>query len=648
VADAEIPDGRQARSAALRTALAGRRVLVVLDNAVDAGQVRPLLPGEPECLAIVTSRRRLVDLVDAHPMSLEVLTPADAAALFADAAATSSRPIAPDRAVAEIVEACGRLPLAVRIAASRLRNRPAWTPADLLSRLSRTDRTLEALNADSRGVAAAFSLSYDELDAEHRRLFGLLAAGPGPEFDAEAAATLADRPLHAAEKMVENLVDGHLLMTDAPGRYHFHDLLRQYAVTVADQVDAQARADALTRLLNAYAVTTRAAVGLLDPHLTAWPRLVEPGHVAGWSVDDRPQAVSWFAAEQANLTLAVEECLERQLDGYAAELCAALSCYLEFHGHGEDRVAVERNGLAAARRMRRVDLEAYFSNRLGLSQLRLGRFSEAIDWLEAALRLWSDVGDPRGTAATLNNLGNLHASRGDYLASIDAYERVVETATSAGLKELEAQGRYNLSWPLLWLDRLDEARACLDGASAAFRELGHEREEARVLFHLGLVAWRGGDFAEALRLHERVLAQCRDYGEPDGTAWSHAVIADDLRGLGRGAEALDHCQLALDTLDGLNQPALEARILHRLGAVQQTLDDRDSALESHHAAAGIAARLGARHLLAEAERGVAEALRAAGDESGARRYLERALDYFAAAGLSEADEVRRELAVDDR
>ncbi|ONI81440.1 hypothetical protein ALI144C_19075 [Actinosynnema sp. ALI-1.44] len=251
VPDVDIPSGLDARAARWRSELADRAVLLVLDDAAGVAQIRPLMPGGPRCLTLITSRRQLPGLDGARVLSLDVLPHADAVTLFTRIAANHRR--AAPEAVAEVIRLCGHLPLAVRNTAARLRTRPTWTVAHLLERLRPQGRRLVELAAGDRCVSAAFALSYNNLTPPVQRLFRLLGLYPGREFDACVAAALADVDLADARRSLEALLDVHLLQQTSLDRYHFHDLLRAYAAHLTDTQDTEAvRNTAQTRLLDHY------------------------------------------------------------------------------------------------------------------------------------------------------------------------------------------------------------------------------------------------------------------------------------------------------------------------------------------------------------------------------------------------------------
>lgn len=270
VSGAQIPEHLEDRAALYRSRLADRRVLVVLDNAASEEQVAPLVPGTPGCLVLVTSRRRLTGLDRTRTVSLDVLPGPDAIALFRRIAGEQRLAGAAPDAVAEVVELCGRLPLAIRIAAARLRSRPAWTVHHLAEGLVDHQHRLTALGAGHRSVTAALDLSFRQLDPELQRVYRLLGLHPGTDFDPDAAAALVGAPPAPTRRLVDDLLEANLLQELVPGRYRFHDLVRAHAGAIATRDDSGAEAaQGLTRLLDHYRDTAETALDVAYPTVPA-------------------------------------------------------------------------------------------------------------------------------------------------------------------------------------------------------------------------------------------------------------------------------------------------------------------------------------------------------------------------------------------
>ncbi|MFE7589757.1 helix-turn-helix domain-containing protein [Kitasatospora sp. NPDC057512] len=340
VPEAAIPDDPDHRAALWRSTLAGRRVLVLLDNAADAAQVRALLPGAPGCLVLITSRRRMPQLPGVVPLSLDVPSTEQAAALFA---AISGVGADGTDAVAEIVSLCGRLPLAVRAASTRLAHRSPWTPAYLAARMRAEDR----MPAESRAfvdqaVAAALATSTARLDDARRRMLRLLGCHPGADFGPRAAGALADIPPAAADRALESLVDCHLLLSTTPGRYAFHPLVRRHARQLSHTEDTpEARRAALNRLLEHQLHTAAAAVRLITPHDRGIPP-VRPASTAPADLPDEAAAVAWMTLELPNLLAGALGAAAGELSEPASTLSRALRRWLDANIPGAAETARPR------------------------------------------------------------------------------------------------------------------------------------------------------------------------------------------------------------------------------------------------------------------------------------------------------------------
>ena len=448
-----IPDGLDERSARWRAELAGRRMLVVLDNAAAAAQVRPLLPGSPGCLVLITSRRRLGVLDGAAVLSLDVLPAADGLALFA-AVAGAERAAAEPVAAAEVVRLCGHLPLAIRIAATRLAHRPMWTVASLARRLrTRTDRLAELTVAD-RGVGPAFALSYAHLTPAQQRMFRLLGRHPGADFDAWSAAALAGTTVDGAESLLEALVDAHLLRPAGPGRYTFHDLLREYAGELA-----AAGPDHRDRLHDYYLAAAAAATDLISPGARRFqPTLAHPPARLP-PLSDVDSALSWLAAEHTTLvalTVATGDwqlaCVLRPFfehRGHFADwrntheralrstgcsplgttlLQFSLAALAMWTGQLVDGMAHLRQALAGNAGDRQLAASALTS--LGMLAHLLHRDAEAAGYLRRALAIEHD--NVRVTALGWNNLALTEGRLGQPDAALAHHRRALELARRDG------------------------------------------------------------------------------------------------------------------------------------------------------------------------------------------------------------------------
>ncbi|MEV6962561.1 NB-ARC domain-containing protein [Streptomyces sp. NPDC051207] len=404
IPDEGIPPRLDERAALYRTRLTGTRTLVVLDNAHSESQVVPLLPAAPGCLVLVTGRRRLIGLPDACHISLDVLPPAEAITLFTrrftHPSDTGRLARVPLERLAEVAELCGRLPLALRLAAARLQARPAWTVDDLAGRLAQRQERPEQPQDARRSVPAALDLSYRHLTAEQRRTYRLLGLHPGPDLDAHAAAALTDTPVAHTVRLLDDLVDCHLLTEPAPGRYRFHDLIRLHARTTAAAEDPEAdRRAAVHRLLDHYAHTASTAMDTLYPCDRARrPR----GPVAGTPVlvfRSPAEAETWLDAEVENLLAAAAHAATHGRPQHTRHQSATLHHHLRARGRYGDAVSLHRraadtddgppDGRDFARATGNAKAELFALIGTGHGHLVLGRHQAAARCFEKARHLWA-------------------------------------------------------------------------------------------------------------------------------------------------------------------------------------------------------------------------------------------------------------------
>ncbi|HEX7304107.1 AfsR/SARP family transcriptional regulator [Lentzea sp.] len=530
-----IPQDPDARAALWRAELATRSVLVVLDNAADAAQVRPLLPGTSRSLTLITSRRRLVDLDATQVVSLDVLPQEDAVALFTSVAGGDGE----ECSVHEVVALCGHLPLAIRIAAARLRARPAWTAGYLAERLRQAHSPLTELEAGDRSVAAAFALSYEHLDAPRRRVFRLLGIHPGPDFDAHATAALAAVGLAEAERLLESLVDDHLLLEPAPGRYRFHDLVRQHAhaVALADEPEP-VRRNALRRVVDYYLHTAHDGSRLLDRQHP--PIALEPADCAPRPLPDGAAAMAWFDANHGCVLAARRAAEDQGWDTVVWQLAWSLDNFHYRRGHLHDNIASWRVGLVAAERLGDLAVQARAHRRLGLVYAPLGRDAEALLHLRRSLALAEQVGDTVGLA-------------GAHLV---------------------------LALALTWRKDDRGVLAHLTEAMVLYRRTGTTRWEVRALSMMGASYTRLGQHARARHFCESALALCLRHHDVYGQADSLDSLGAIAGNTGDHAQALRHYAGALDLWRDLDNTYRQAGTLAALGDTHRDLGERDAAERS--------------------------------------------------------------------
>lgn len=585
-----VPARTEDRAARWRAELADRRVVVVLDNAADTDHVRALLPGpaaRSASLVIVTSRRRLLDLDGARALSLDPLPADDAVPLFTRI--VGARAEAEPEAVLDVLRLCGFLPLAVRIAAARLHHRKQWTVAYLAGRLRDQRRRLAELSTAERGVAAAFAMSYEQLDDGHRRAFRLLGLHPGHDIDAHAAAALTGTSADETESVLENLVDSHVLQAAEPGRYTFHDLLRAHArATAAAEEPAEERDAARARLLDHYRNTAACAVDAVFPHVrwhSAEQTRPDPAGASDGTPESAAEAAAWLDAERANLVAVVTHAAENGNAEYTKQLSAILRPYLDLerHAHYSDAFALHGRTLDACRRAGDRAGEAAALTNLGWAYWRHGRLAEAHEYSLLAVEACREAGDRHHEARAHNTLGRLLSLRRDPDAAFPHLRTALALTREAGNRVAEAHVLGSLGMMYAARDADGDRDAALDHyarALALHRELDNRAGQALLLDRFGVLLRRTGDPESAREHHELAYALNREMGNPGGEATSLNGLAEAARCLGDSTRAISAHEAALTLAREVGSPVEQARA-HRGLAVAHRAAGNPSAVREH-------------------------------------------------------------------
>lgn len=637
-----IPSGTDERVVLWRSELAGRRVLVVLDNAASTAQITPLLPGHGESLALITSRRRLTGLDGVRPESMQVLHETEAVALFArivgDRAAEE-----PD-AVVEVVRRCGRLPLAIRLAGARLAHRPRWRVADLLRRLG--EAALPELVAEDRTVLSAFALSYAHLPPQPQQLFRLLGLHPGERFTAPAVAALADLDLDDAEELLDGLVDVHLVEEPEPGRFRLHDLMREYAASLVAAEGAGYAARAVVRLLDfhlhAFAVTGFQAQ---RQSLINDLRLGEPLR------SDLAAAVTDHAAqmerERSNLLPFMAAGVAAGRPDYAWLLPRAAWRWLFTRGYMDDIVDSHVRALQVAQELGEDAAVAMTANSLAAAYSRIGRNNDARLTLELCVRLWEKLGDPAGANKARGNLAVVYESMGRLTDSLAVAQEALRVSRRIGdhtglarrhsvigylhgLLGRPAEALYHHRLELMVLidegptERLAVARTMLHVIGIKRRyKLASTAVLRRMAHGCGLV-FAAADFRVGIAEAESEMA---------------LLCQQD----GRWAEAVELHERAVRIAEGGGDRRFEAITLIDFGSTLLAAGDRGTAGETYARALAIAAAGRYPYEEARALAGIGSSLEFT-DPAGAADRLRQALAIFTRMGLPERHEVAARLA----
>jgi DNA-binding SARP family transcriptional activator/Tfp pilus assembly protein PilF len=555
----DVPPGQDERAARYRSLLSGRRMLVVLDNASHAEQVRPLLPGTPGCAVLVTSRDALAGLVardGAARLDLDLLPLAEAVALLTALIGEPAR--ADPHAAAELARQCARLPLALRVAAELAAARPQVPLTDLVADLASQQRGLDLLDAagDPRtAVRAVFSWSYQQLSAEAARMFRLAGMHPGPDITVPAAASLAAIAEAEARRLLRELARTHMTAEHLPGRYALHDLLRAYAGAQARDIDTEAeRHEAIARVLDHYLHTAARAGRLLNPAQEAVALApptpgAAPGHLA-----DHRQALAWFEAEHQVLLAAFTLAARSGFDSHAWQLPWATTPFLHARGHWPELAATLRMALAAAVRLGDGAAQALCGRLLAMACTGLGDHDQARGHFASSLTLFQSLGDGLGEAKVHQDLGVLAARQGRYADVLGHSEQALRLYRAIGDKASEAQALNNVGWCQGLIGDYQQARAFCRQALALCAEVGDRRVEGLVWDSLGYAEHHLGNLAEAAACYQRALSRAREAGDRVSEAEVLTHLGDTHQAAGELALAREAWQQALAILDDLQHP----------------------------------------------------------------------------------------------
>jgi tetratricopeptide (TPR) repeat protein/transcriptional regulator with XRE-family HTH domain len=596
---AQIPPGLEARAGRWRDHVAGKKILLLLDDAASHDQLRPLLPGSGGSLVLITSRRRLAAVEDAMVISLDALPPGDAAVLLARLAARPGL-AAGDAAVSELARLCGYLPLAIGMIASQLRHHPAWTAQSVAAGLATARDRLALMRAEDLSVAAAFDLSYADLSPDQQRLFCRLGLVPGPSFDAYAAAALGGTTLEEARRCLDELYDQNLVAEPAPGRYQLHDLLREHARTLAD-AGGPAESDAATGRLLDYYLHTALAAGTHIP--TTWNLDVDPPPTAQPSkcsppLDAPGQAAAWLEAERANLHAAVHAAAARPV--HATLIPAAMAGFLEVRGHWDQALALHQAALDAARRAGDRPGQARALMLQATMHIMTDDDPAAAAALRQALRLYRDLGDRAGQAAALCDLGMVHRGTGDCRSAASYDEQALDLFRDLGHRPGQAAALRELGNVQDMTGDYPAAVAYQRQALEIYRDLGHQYGQVEVLLHLGGIQRETGDYPAAAATFQQAQEVNRDLGSPYWRAWILVQFGVLQRLTGDYPAAAASHQQALDLFRDLGQPSGQGNAHNELGLVQQLTGDYPAAAANHQQALQLSRGYGFRPVQAEA------------------------------------------------
>ncbi len=643
VPTAQIPPGLEARAGRWRDQVAGRKILLLLDDAAGHEQVRPLLPGTAGSLVLVTSRRRLTALEDAAVITLDPLPPAEAATLLARLAARAGIGAA-DPAVTELTRLCGYLPLAIGMLASQLRHHPAWTAADLAAELAAAQDRLAVMRAENLSVAAAFGLSYQDLTPDSQRLFRRLGLVPGPSFDAYAAAALDGTSLATARGHLDELYDQHLITEPAPGRYQLHDLLREHARALA-AADDQAESDAATCwLLDYYQHTAARADALIARQARPAPAPAEGAVPAAVpALASREQALAWARAERASLLVCLNHATGTGQHARIIALTAGLAGLLRRDGHWAEAVTRHAAAIQAARHLGDRLGQAGALNDLGDVRRLIGDYPVAAQVLEGALGIYRDLGDRLGQANALSNLGATRRAMGDYPIAAMAEERALGIYRDLGDRLGQAFALRHLGYVRRLTGDYPAAAQALEQALGIYRDLGDRLGQATALSYLGEFRRLTGDYPAAAQVLEQALGIYRDLGDRLGQAGALIRLGAVRRLTGDYPAAAQVVEQGLGIMRDLGDRGGEVEGLNERGTLHRVSGDLAQAEGCHHQALELARAFASSWDEAYALAGLGRCALAAGHAAQAGVLMRQALEIFQRIGAAEAPDLLAEV-----
>lgn len=603
-------EGVEQLSACWRSELARRKAVVVLDNVANADHVRPLLPGAGSSVVLITSRNRLLGLDEVPPVSLEILTAEESADLLARASGSDGRLAKEPEAMAEVLRLCGHLPLALRLAAARLRHRPGWTVGLLVERLVEGASEFDT----------AFAMSVKQLDRTQRRFFRMLGLLPGSSFDEHLAAALADVSPRTARAALEDLLDAHLVQQPTADRYRLHDLVHQHARRAAEQEESPADIQrALSRVLDYYVHAAAAADAAALPFAA---RDRTPS--AGRPPIDLPRfktknaALNWYGTEYENLIAAFETAIATGADTHACELPRFMRAYFARRcGTTHLNFLFERSLTAAQRLGDPLQLAEAHSD-LGFARYNAGRMAEATAAYDAAAPLVTEAEDPWSAAELTMRRGYLSLDEGHTEEPLDLFRQAGKLYTAAENPMGTAHATAYEAWAMLQLGHKEEAAGLAQEAlNIPHADPGWPSAlTARITLGVAIADEEPERAVEHLR---RALELAREDGHKHNEAWCLNCMGVALRQMGRYEEALASHQQAFALLEELFEEHWKIHFLHGYAETCRNAGMPDEALRLHREALELAPKLGYRQKEALAHEGIA-AILAETDPNAASMY----------------------------
>ncbi|MEV0774304.1 BTAD domain-containing putative transcriptional regulator [Streptomyces sp. NPDC050428] len=631
----EIPGVPAGRSALWQSYMRGRRMLLILDNADTSERVRTLIPTSPDSLTLVTSRPRLTDLDGVEWLSVGALPESDSHEILRHTLGAERVEREPEAAV-ELLRLCGGLPLAVRIAAARLSNRPRWTIQRLVDRLQDHGRRLDELSGEDRGVASALSLSYESLPKDQRTAFRLLAHHPGRYIDIDEAAALLGVGALDTEDLLERLVDVRLLDAREPGTYAFHDLVRHFARRLAQGQAAPEDGQSVERLLDHYLHTAAHACDTLFPGRPRHSGSVGERDGQEPEFEGKDVALRWLDQHRDSLLAAVDIAHGRGLLRHAARLPREVGFHSSIRSYDLDANVALETGVTASRQLADPSLLRLNLTNLAMGQWRLGRIRDAVAHLEEALELSRSMNDPRSEAECKARLGQAYNSLGELRRALQLSEEANRMARKTGFARLDGSSLSTLSQVQVRLGQFAVAAETAKEALTVFDSIGELQLSVDALSYLSRALEGMGRYEEALARVEEAVERCEHLRMPSVLPAMLACRTDILLRMGRVENARE-CVLhalaeAIRSTDDIH------RALVHLSAARTyfALGDFTEALRQNQLAHEVSSRMELHYEKAQALDGLATTSEAMGDLEAAASNRRKADSHFFLMGVPEA------------
>ncbi|MGW6685610.1 AfsR/SARP family transcriptional regulator [Streptomyces sp. NPDC054961] len=627
-----IPEDPAGRAALWRATLVGRRLLLLFDNACDAAQVHPLLPASPGCLVLVTSRARLVELDGAQWISIGVMSPEDSMALVTETLGRERTEREP-AAARSLAALCGHLPLALRIATARLRNRSRWTVQHLVDRLGDETRLLDELSSGERSVAATLRLSYQAMDEEHRDAFRLLSLHPGTDIDLHSAAALLATDTRDAEDLLEDLLDMHLVQQHELGYYAFHDLVRSFAQSLRNTETATDDTAAVERLLDYFYAATEAACAVLFPARSPYETGLRDTAAALPPLAGAEAATAWFDREAGAVAAALSLAETWGFLRHVVYTTRNLSFFLNMRTYMEQYRRVGEMAIAAARRLGDVQgLRISLTNQV-VPLWKLGWLREGITLTEEALALARTEGERIGEGSCLEMLGLLHSSLGELAEGLRYQELAVEVHQETGDVQAALHLMCSVSTTYGSLGRPKDALGAAQRAVELAREVSSLDGEVAARNDLASALLALGRVPEAEECLVRALQFVDESRQPDNLAVTFALMAHVRHLLGEAGEARRCEEQAMELVRRRASPARQMKVERLVGTLRLDRGEHALALELFEGVYRRAAAAEYRMEEARALAGIAQAAAALGDGARAGEYRTRSEALFDSMGV---------------